>query len=92
MDELAPKQQKFAPLLLISLLAAFLGPEAVLSLNGRIGGIVLGFVFFLTWIALIVFAVRRFKRRGLWLLTGAPFALMVPIISGMLIAMGKNSK
>jgi hypothetical protein len=39
MDELTPKKQKFAPFFILSLVAAFLGPEAVLSLNGRIGGV-----------------------------------------------------
>jgi hypothetical protein len=92
MDELAPKQQTFARLLIVSLLAAFLGPGALVSLDGRIGGIVLGFLFFLTWIALIIFAIRRFRTRGLWLLTGAPFALMVPILSAVLIAIRKSSK
>jgi len=92
MDELTPKKQKFAPLFILSLVAAFLGPEAVLSLNGRIGGVVLGFVFFTIWIALTIFAIRRFRRRGLWLLAGAPFALMVPVMFVLLVAMAKDSK
>jgi hypothetical protein len=92
MDELVPKPQKFAPLLVLSLVAAFLGPEAVLGVHSRIGGVVLGFVFFLIWIGLIIFAVRRFRKRGLWLLTGAPLALMVPLLSTMLILMDKDSK
>jgi hypothetical protein len=34
----------------------------------------------LFWIGLFAVAMSRFRRRGLWLLIGAPFALYYPIL------------
>ena len=32
------------------------------------------------WLVMLCAALIRFKKRGLWVLVGAPFALLVPVI------------
>lgn len=35
-------------------------------------------IFTLSWIALVVYAIVRFGRRGLWTLLGFPVAMLLP--------------
>jgi hypothetical protein len=67
-----------APLLVLSLLAAFLSLAAPLRMES--GGVLLGCFLFSVWLALVVFAIRKFRKKGLWLLIGSPIAFLFPAL------------
>ena len=41
------------------------------------------FVITLIWTVVLVIGIVRFKRRGLWLLLGAPFGVLFPLLSAL---------
>jgi hypothetical protein len=43
------------------------------------------FALALLWIAFLFIAIFRFRRRGLWLLIGLPFALYWPFIAFLIL-------
>jgi len=44
----------------------------------------LSLLFAVMWMALFVFGLARYRRRGLWLLIGAPFALYWPAATAVI--------
>ena len=82
---MASQSQKFGPLLILSLFAAFLSPIALLRVQPLGSGIALGLSLFLMWLGLLIFAVRKFRKKGLWLLVGSPIAVLFPLFSIILI-------
>ena len=81
MDQESKKPIKFGALLILSVMAAILSAAAPLRLNT--GGVVLGSILFLVWIAMLVFAFRTFRWKSLWFLVGSPFALIFLLIFWM---------
>ena len=73
-----PNPPKMAPLLVLSLMTAVLSFFAPLLVRSH--GKMLGYFLFLVWIALVVFGIRKFHRKGLWLLVGTPIALLLPVV------------
>jgi hypothetical protein len=52
---------------------------------------VASFCFAILWLILLVVALVKFKKRGLWVLLGAPFVLFFPFaVLSMLWACGHN--
>ena len=78
--DLQPTSQKLGPVLALSVIVAFLSAEATLGVRNRAGAVVLGLLLFLVWIGLVIYAVRKFRKRGFWLLLGSPFVLVVPLV------------
>lgn len=72
--------------LLISLamaLLAFLLPRILFS-HTRIA-VMVSFMLAACWIVVLIGGIVRFKKRGLWLLIGAPFALFWPVSLFLLV-------
>jgi hypothetical protein len=71
---------KFVPFLLLSFFASFLSAVAPLRIEPN--GIALGALLFMLWVGTVVFGIRTFRRKGLWLiLVGSPFALLFLFIA-----------
>jgi hypothetical protein len=58
-------------------LLAFLLPRILFSHNGI--AVMVSFMLAACWIVVLIAGIFRFKKRGLWLLVGAPFALFWPV-------------
>ena len=56
-----------------------LGQDQFLVRIGGLPGLVGSFVFSAVWLYLVMAAIKRHRKRGLWLLVGAPLALFWPI-------------
>lgn len=66
---------KLALILSLTFAAASFGSIALPYPSGAFLG---ASIFSLIWIAFVIYAIAKFRRRGLWILVGFPVAAFVP--------------
>jgi hypothetical protein len=74
------------PRLVVSLavaLVAFLMPRILFVHSGI--AMWVSFTLAGCWTVLLIGGLYKFKKRGLWLLIGAPFALFWPVVLGLMV-------
>ena len=64
---------------------AFLSPRVY---HGFDSPMIISFQLALVWLALLIFGIGRYKRKGVWMLLGAPLALFWPVLMVLLIFHG----
>ncbi len=74
------------PLLLLSLLVAGLGFLEPFLFMKEPHSVLPSFGFSGLWMLLFIFGLMAYRKRGLWLLLGAPFALIWPAMLGLFIS------
>jgi hypothetical protein len=70
---------RLAPLLTISLVVAIAGPVLSAFADSPVATHLSMFAPASLWLMLLVAALVVHGKRGLWLLVGAPFALLIPL-------------
>jgi hypothetical protein len=75
----------FAPLLVLSLSVAALGAVLPFHYSGLGTSAIASLCLALFWLILVVVGLLKFKKRGLWLLIGAPIAPFFPFSLAMML-------